>query len=226
MPNSYTPVPTTLPATITEPVGGELRNVATVTQMTRPLADAIVRIQPPLTVRVPCGKATLWADDVLTINPTWFPIKDSNTQLGPVGLYSTIVDTGAGQAIVYGLAIDEYLIDGSTLVNAVLHFRPVGGHTALPGAQPVLAIVRSPVATGYAPAPVSLISTGSGWVGSPGHSTVLLYEVDSTINFVCNQNNVIDRKTYSYWAFMRDEGSNGFALAGCRFAAIDLNFTF
>jgi hypothetical protein len=41
MPNAYTPVAEPLPATITEPVDGEDRTTASVTQITRPIANAV-----------------------------------------------------------------------------------------------------------------------------------------------------------------------------------------
>lgn len=48
MPNTYTPSPVAL-VNVTEPIDGEMRSVASVTQMTRPIADAVVKLQVDLT---------------------------------------------------------------------------------------------------------------------------------------------------------------------------------
>lgn len=61
MTSPYTPVPTVFSGTITEPVDGEPRTVASVTQMTRKLADGLADV----TNKAPVRK------DIFLVNGTW-----------------------------------------------------------------------------------------------------------------------------------------------------------
>ncbi len=152
------------------------------------------------------------------------PVEVTDTALNLQGFYSLVVYTGGSAVTFYAwmLPIDDFLIDGATLNSATLFLRPIGGHGGLPTEQPLLNIFRTPL-TGYAPSPASFRSTGPGFQ-QLNAADVTAYQADQQLVYTPNQNNVINRTLYSYAAVIADESGTN-ALAGCRFAALRLDFT-
>lgn len=166
------------------------------------------------------------AGAIATINPTSVSqvfgpvgIADGLVQAG--GFYPLRIFTGATNHYAWLLPLQEFMIHGSTLSNATLLYRPAAGHAGLPSRFPKLGIARSPLTPSY-PTPVSLISSGGGFATDTAASTVA-YQVDRSLVFTPDQNNVIDKLTYQYFAVIVDEAGTN-ALAGTAFHAVQLDF--
>ena len=138
------------------------------------------------------------------------------------GFYSNIVYGAGAGSYAWSVPLDAALVDGSTLSSATLHFRPVGGHAAVPTVQPWFGILRN-VRTSYNPVSEKMKSGTTGYTQLAAAS-VAAYQVDQAMVFTPDQNNVIDLSTYSYLLVIGDEGA-GNMLAGCRFAQVGLSMT-
>lgn len=143
---------------------------------------------------------------------------DAQTDWG--SMYPLRTFTGATQNFGYQIDINDELVDGATLASATLRCRPQGGHAGLPTRQPQLAIVRTTVT---AVAQVNLLSTGNGYVTMAAANTAA-YQADQALVFTPDQNNVIDKTTYRYFAIIIDEAGTN-AIAGIGYHSIELSMS-
>lgn len=124
------------------------------------------------------------------------------------------VNTAAALAHPYRFAIDQYLVDGATLNSVTLKLT---GHGILPNSMPKIGITRVDVSG----ASTQLLSTGNG-VTPDTSATGAAYAAKHDIVFTPDQNNVVDKATYSYAFWCFDEaGANalvGQVLLGLTFA--------
>lgn len=167
------------------------------------------------------------AGAIQTVNPTgvsfsWAPLAQADASFDTGSFYALRTYTGATNHYGYKIPLDEFLIHGATLSSATLRYRPTSAHAALPARQPKLAIVRTPL-TGYAPVAVALLSTGSGYVQDTA-ADVAAFEADRSLVFTPDQNQVIDKLTYRYFAIVLDSAGTN-SVAGNAFHAIELAHT-
>lgn len=102
-------------------------------------------------------------------------------------------------------SIDHLLCHGATLTLVVASVKPVTGRAALPSQKFSVGVFRSPRAA--APALTSLYS-GGDFYDDPSPD-VATYEAFHGFGIDCDQNNVIDRINYMYWAQFWNEGDAG-----------------
>lgn len=139
-------------------------------------------------------------------------------------LYTLRAFTGATQHYGYLVDLQSEMVDGATLSYAQLRFRP-NGHAGLPARQPMFAIVRSTVT---AVTLANMLSTSNGFV-TLAAANIAAYEAEQALVFTPNQNNVIDKTLYHYYAIIFDEaGTNalapGLGVGGAPFNSIELAF--
>ena len=210
MPNTYTPTGAAL-TTVTEPIDGEPRSAASVTTMTRKLADGIAAMQA--IVRVVPGDALRWmlaAAQTLPSTPESLPFHNA-TVAELVYIYNgarfETVDIGGTPQIHYGMSLDPFLTDANTLTAVKVHLDPAAG-----GVLPVLPAIRL-VRTDRVGAAATLLSTGSGWATDPS-ATNAAYRAAHDITFTPNQNNVINKALYMYSMYFANEGGPNAVAAG------------
>jgi hypothetical protein len=125
----------------------------------------------------------------------------------------------------YIVPIDEYLVDGATLSTVTAYLQGGGSHVALPARMPKIAIVRAnllQVGTALI-TDVALKSTAAGYT-TDTTATAAAFDNVHTIVQATDQNNVIDRSLYAYYAiFLDEDGAN--ATGGTYFQAFALSFT-
>jgi hypothetical protein len=160
------------------------------------------------------------------INPistaiSYVPLAYADTQFDASSFIPARIYTGTPQSYAYLADLHSQLVDGASLASATLRFKPKGGHGALPTQQPALAICRSPVAA--VGTPTNLLSTGNGFAVLAAAS-VVAYEVDQGLVYTPNQNQVIDKTSYRYWAIIIDEAGTN-AIAGAAYYSIELSMT-
>jgi len=185
------------------------------------------------TVVVPCSAITCITggagaaggfDPTLAPSTVSFvPIGAADATIWPSSLLSARTSTGATLNFGYLLPLDAYLTDGATLATATLSFHPVAGHASVPTRMPRIAICRTPL-TGYLPTLANLLSTASGWAVFATPGSPAAYQVDNSLVFTSDQNNVIDRTLYRYFAIIFDDGGTG-AIVGNAFTAVKLSLT-
>lgn len=116
--------------------------------------------------------------------------------------------THATNAWGFLLPLDEHLVDGATLASATLRWVP-GGAGGPPAVLPRMAIVRSDRNGEGSP------SAGTTYASL--HSSDFVFDAAGTYTigaardlvFTPDQNNVIDRSSYSYCALIYDECGTG-----------------
>lgn len=118
MPNTYTPTAVKLPATLTEPVDGEPRTVASMTNLTRPEANGIKYLEDAI-------GSFVFSVDILTTG-TW---------TCPANVTSIEVDCipaggGGGSGAAGGNTADQYPIGGSGGGGSIRQRRRI---TVIPG---------------------------------------------------------------------------------------------
>ncbi len=121
MPNTYTPSDVAL-TTVTEPVDTEPRTVASVTQMTRALADGIKHLSNQILDRI----------DVITASGTWTPGAGTTD----VVVYGYGGGGGGGMAPINGLGTTDTWSSGGG-----------GGGAALAYEVPVVVVPATPITT-------------------------------------------------------------------------------
>lgn len=97
----------------------------------------------------------------------------------------------------YFISLDPHVLEGATLTSAVFNLR-AAAHSLMPANMPRVAIARVGSSGG-----ASLLAAGTVVDSS---ANLAAFEVDHTITFTPNQNNVIDRSAFSYMAIIGDEG--------------------
>ena len=196
-------------------VGGWVAGVAYETSLVR-------QVPLGLAVRGISGSSpTPGVINPITTAIPFIPIGYADAQLDTSSLTTVRIYTGTPQTYAYLADIHSQLVDGATLTSATLRFKPKTGHGALPTAQPGYAVCRSPLAA--VGAPTNLLSTGNGF-SFLAAGTLVAYEVDQALFFVPNQNNVIDKTAFRYWAVLVDEAGTN-ALAGTAYHALTLNLS-
>lgn len=162
--------------------------------------------------------------DFQVIPPTTALLKLTGDSLYPAAAYG---GAGGTKRRRYIISLDDAMIDGATLSSAVLRFTTFVTHAAVPVELPQIAIYRralaSTVLTGYG-AYSTLLSTGNGYATLATPASVAAYEVENTITFTPNQNNVIDRATYRYFACIGDEARTNATDNSNAYHTISLNF--
>lgn len=112
--------------------------------------------------------------------------------------------------------LGRYVPNGATITSVAIELRGAGAHAALPVQMPGLAIRRSGVSD------VALHSAGSRINDSSASTAV--YQSTHGITATCNQNNVVDKSTYTYYAMILNEGSTN-AIAGLIVQGLTITFT-
>jgi hypothetical protein len=133
--------------------------------------------------------------------------------------------TNTGSSAHHGALVNlnSYMHDGATLGSAVLRLSGVSPeHANLPAVKPSFGLWRFRHADGVSEKLLS--SPVSGHV-TDAPANVAAYETPHDLTFTPDQNNVIDRSLYSYWAAVYDEGGADAAFGGLLFFGIKLNFT-
>lgn len=116
-----------------------------------------------------------------------------------------------GHILAYDLG--PLLYQGATIASVTFYLDAAGGHGALP-TMPSVAVYRSNLAS----APASAHLLAAGWL-SDSSANVAAYEVFHSIVYTPNQNNVVDKSQYSYFAYFQNEmGAN--RVAGLEFHSI------
>lgn len=115
--------------------------------------------------------------------------------------------------------IDHYLVDGATISSVVASFAGASGHAALPGTQASIGVFRKhKTATTL----VSLRSAGD-FVDDAQASTGA-YQAQHTFTYTPDQNNVVDKSTYSYFIqFWNEFGTN--VVADSKLYGIEIQMT-
>lgn len=162
--------------------------------------------------------ATLWTEFV--------PVAAADV-VRKLGAAFLAAGTLGGATLQYGymLPLDEYLIDGATLSTVTAYLQGGGAHIALPSRMPKLAVVRANLLQiGTATITnVAMKSTGNGYT-TDSTATAGAFDNVHTIVQATDQNNVIDRTLYSYYAvFLDEDGTN--STGGTYFQAIALTMT-
>lgn len=127
------------------------------------------------------------------------------------------VTTGSAIAHGYRFPLRDSLVDGATLLSAVVRLRGIGGHGALPLLMPKVGIHRADI-DGFGN---DLLLAG---VVADTSASVAAYEASHDVTFTPNQNNVIDSGTYTYWLTLWNEGSTS-ALTGLEVHGWTLNMS-
>lgn len=110
----------------------------------------------------------------------------------------------------------RHVPNGATITEVSIELRGNTGHAALPAQMPGLS-VRREGGTG-----VSLHSAGSR-INDASASTAA-YQSTHGIIATCNQNNVVDKSQYTYYAMILNEGSTN-AIAGLIVTSMTVTFT-
>lgn len=155
--------------------------------------------------------------------------------IGADGIFSTSgifassrVNTGASTNYAFLVDINDTMVDGATLSTAKIRFRP-SGHAGLPARQPQLAIVRGTFAGTGLGTVSNLLTTGNGFAVLTA-ANLAAYDAAQALVFTPDQNNVVDKSTYYYFAIITDEagtnaGAGGLGILGTTYTAIELSFT-
>ncbi len=134
---------------------------------------------------------------------------------------------GSGKRRRYVIPLNDAMIDGATLSSAVLKFTTFVTHAGVPAELPQFAIFRRALAStglaGYGAAS-TLLSTGNGYATLATPANVAAYEVENTITLTPDQNNVIDRSTYRYFAVIGDEARTNATANSNAYQTISLSF--
>jgi len=114
-----------------------------------------------------------------------------------------------GAALSQGIIVclDPWLHDGATLSQVTMQLEGAAGHVGLPATQASFGVFRVPkLSLGF----TSLLAAGD-WLTDSQASTAA-YEASHALTMTPDQNNVIDRSAYSYYAQAFDEfGANSAA---------------
>ncbi len=179
-------------------------------------------------IHAPCDRIHAITGDgagaIATVNPTgvsfsWAPLAQADGLFDYGSFYALRTFTGATNHYGFKLPLDEFLIHGGTLASVLLYYRPTSAHAALPTRQPKIAVVRTP-RTGYSPTPAALLSTGSGFAQDTAPD-IASFEADRTLVYTPDQNNVIDKLTYRYYAIILDSAGTN-AVIGNGFHSVEL----
>lgn len=145
------------------------------------------------------------------------------------GFTTSVVTTGSNAFTPYVCDLTPFMHNGATLTSALLSFFPAT-HANLPGSgnMPAFGIFRvTPTTT--ADVFSSSINTTNCLI-NPGPSVQLvqpanvgLYNAQQSLTYTANQNNVIDKSSYTYLAIIWDEGGSN-AVAGNYYQTIELTF--
>ena len=116
---------------------------------------------------------------------------------------------GGSQPYAFAVALDDYLENGATLTGATLNWN-ASNHTALPAYQPFFGIFSVPTVSPVTDASTLLRSLLSTYWATNAAATVAAYNAASqSLIWTPDQNNVIDRTAYTYFAVIADEvGTN------------------
>ena len=124
-------------------------------------------------------------------------------------------------------------VDGSTLTGVTLRFA-LTGHSSLPLVGPGVAVVRLvprantwvSLNSGDPPLPALPIINifPSAALTLPIPITVGAYNASTTLTYLPNQNNVVDRSQHVFMLLIFDESGGG-AMAGNVFQSVDITFT-
>ena len=115
--------------------------------------------------------------------------------------YMKFPDVENGSAIGRHLLfpLNQYLLQGATLVSATLNLAGTG-HANLPAMMPSLAIIR------YKPTDNSLASLLAANTKDDTSPNVATYDAVHSITLTCDQNNTVDMEANSYYAVVCNEG--------------------
>lgn len=204
--STYNPTASRM-GSITLPADGENIDAADVNGPFQEVSDGVALLQPTTTrevaadgVRMESGlvaASTAFASlGTLTFTSTTH-IENSHTQLGTIVMKT--VSTMADARVFYIPLDDLGSYNGYTLTTAVMRVLGKAGHGALPSLMPRIAVVRYGVS-----ATTGLLSTS--WAVDASGSTGA-YEVEHSITFTADQNNVIDTSQYRYALLLQNEGS-------------------
>lgn len=177
------------------------------------------------TVSVPAGEAVGFEGPISSGSETpsgQFAAYDASHAVSRRGGELQVLFVNAGSAAHYAhfVPLSRYVHDGATLTAATLYAAPNPTHSALPAVMPKFGLGRSTKNVGSSEA--ALLSTGGGLV-TDASATFGAYNAAHSIVFTPDQNNVIDRSLYHYFAVIYDEGHTN-ALTNGSWLSIDLTF--
>ena len=97
------------------------------------------------------------------------------------------------------IALDDILANGATLDSVKLYLRGKAGHGALPVVMPALSIIR------YDSATDTIAQLRAAGMRDAQSGAVAAYEAVHSISYSCDQNNAINRGSYTYSAIVCNE---------------------
>lgn len=153
--------------------------------------------------------------------PDFVPMTSSQSAFGGTtgtSLVTAVASTSNPYA--YYVPLRGFLHNGATLTSATLYLQGASGHANVPTGTnlPSFGLMR------WAPLTGTLVWLAAG--NSPSFDTtgtLSAYKALHSWSFACNQDNVIDRSQYDYYAVIWDEsGAN--AVSGNMYTGMLLNF--
>jgi hypothetical protein len=136
-----------------------------------------------------------------------------------------LVATGIGGTIQMPITS---LHHGATLTSVAVLFFVGSSHSSVPANLPTVYVYRIstlPTIGGAPPARQALSGTDPSIFPTPG--TGGAYYDSGNVqswNYVCNENNVIDRENYNYFVYIEDESGSG-SIDSNQYIGISLNFS-
>jgi len=157
---------------------------------------------------LPRGSTAMAKTHDITSTAFWYPCTGDNTatDASRSWMYSEYrymkfpdADNTAAVGRHLLFPLNQYLLQGSTLVSATLNLAGTG-HANLPAMMPSLAIIR------YKPTDNSLASLLAANTKDDTSPNVATYDAVHSITLTCDQNNTVDMEANSYYAVVCNEG--------------------
>lgn len=144
-------------------------------------------------------------------------VTDISFGVGAFAFLTVVTGSSIAKGLVCGL--DSVLVDGATLTLVRVRWVANNSHASLPNLMPKMYVDRIVFGSTNA----SLLSTGSG-LSVDTSASAAAYITPHWNSFTPDQNNVIDKSTYSYSLGMFNEGGTN-ALTGAGAYAIEITQT-
>lgn len=140
--------------------------------------------------------------------PGWFP---RWVDCGMQSLAPTLDLSDGNGPLPARLVVPFRAHDGATLSSITLNWRIASPHTQLPSKTPSARVVRANAAGQLTPlTSVAAGADSNGFIFSPKANTVATWVGQQTITLPCDQDNVVDVGTYTYYVeIVEEQGISG-----------------
>lgn len=175
---------------------------------------------------LPRGSVAMAKTHDITTTGFWYPCTGDNTatDASRSWMYSEYrymkfpdADNTAAVGRHLLFPLNQYLLQGATLVSATLNLAGTG-HANLPAMMPSLAIIR------YNPTDNSLASLLAANTKDDTSPNIATYDAVHSITLTCDQKNTVDMEANSYYAVVCNEGHTN-SLAELRLYNLVLTMT-